>query len=82
VENFFENLIPLVAVTGIFVVFPVLLFRHFAHRRDSKLQMQGGGVVDKDLIELADRMEKRIDTLERLLDVEAPGWRERHHEQH
>lgn len=81
-ENFFENLIPLIAVTGIFVVFPVLLFRLFTQRRDRKSQTQNDGVVGKDLIELADRMEKRIDTLERLLDVEAPGWRERHHEQH
>lgn len=79
-ENFFENLIPLIAVTGIFIVFPVLLFRHFAKRRDSKPQAQGA--VSSDLLDLADRMEKRIDTLERLLDVEAPGWRERHHEQH
>lgn len=79
-ENFFENLIPLIAVTGIFVVFPVLLFRHFAQRRDSKLQDPNAGTVSQDLLTLADRMEKRIDTLERLLDVEAPGWRERHHE--
>ncbi|HEY9545255.1 MAG TPA: envelope stress response membrane protein PspB [Solimonas sp.] len=79
-ENFFENLIPLIAVTGIFVVFPVLLFRHFAQRRDGKAQ--NSSTISTDLLDLADRMEKRIDTLERLLDVEAPGWRERHHEQH
>ncbi|NGY03426.1 envelope stress response membrane protein PspB [Solimonas terrae] len=75
-------MIPLVVVTGIFVVFPVLLFRHFAQRNAGKSQTSNGDAVGKDLIDLADRMEKRIDTLERLLDVEAPGWRERHHEQH
>ncbi|NKF23427.1 envelope stress response membrane protein PspB [Solimonas marina] len=76
-ETFLDNLIPLIAVTGIFVVFPVLLFRHLAHRRDTQ---QPVGTVNQDLVDLADRMEKRIDTLERLLDVEAPGWREKHHE--
>lgn len=77
-ENFFDNLIPLIAVTGIFVVIPVLLFRHIAHKRDANAH--NTGVVSADLLNLADRMERRIDTLERLLDVEAPGWREKHHE--
>ena len=77
-ENFFENLIPLIAVTGIFIVIPLLFFRTNSRRRE--LDSQSKTVVSGELAELADRLEKRIDTLERLLDVEAPGWREKHHE--
>lgn len=79
-ETFVENLIPLIAVTGIFIVIPLLFFRTITRRRE--LAMQQKTMASGELLELADRLEKRIDTLERLLDVEAPGWREKHHEQH
>jgi phage shock protein B len=80
VETFLDNLIPLIAVTGIFIVIPLLFFRAISRRRE--LDMQHKTVVSGELTDLADRLEKRIDTLERLLDVEAPGWREKQHEQH
>ncbi|WP_026352862.1 MULTISPECIES: envelope stress response membrane protein PspB [Solimonas] len=79
-ETFFENLIPLIAVTGIFIVIPLLVFRAISRRRE--LELQHKTVAGGELVELADRLEKRIDTLERLLDVEAPGWRQKHHDQH
>ena len=79
-ENFFENLIPLIAVTGIFIVMPLLIFRHVTHKRE--LEVKHKSAVSGELVELAERLEKRIDVLERLLDVESPGWREKHHEQH
>ncbi|WP_043113461.1 hypothetical protein [Solimonas soli] len=79
-ETISALLIPLVAVTGLFIVIPLLIFRHVAQKRE--LELKHKTVVSGELTELADRLEKRIDTLERLLDVEAPGWREKHHEQH
>ncbi len=78
-ENFFDNLIPLIAVTGIFVVIPILIFRFVVHRRE--LELSSKVTVSHGILERADRMETRIETLERLLDVEAPGWREKNHEQ-
>lgn len=79
-ENFFENLIPLVAVVGIFIVLPAMILRSMAQRRE--LELKHKTVVSTELAELAERLERRVDTLEKLLDVEAPGWREKHHEQH
>ncbi|MFT4045890.1 MAG: envelope stress response membrane protein PspB [Solimonas sp.] len=79
-EIFLENLIPLIAVTGLFIVIPLLAFRAVTRRRE--LELKHKTVAGTELTELAYRLEKRIDTLERLLDVEAPGWREKHHEQH
>lgn len=80
-EAFFENLIPLVAVSGIFIVLPYLVLRHLAHKRELEFKHGGQTQADAQLVELAQRMERRIEALEQLLDVEVPGWREKHREQ-
>lgn len=76
-----EILIPLIAVIAVFVVLPGMAF-HYADRkrRWKHEQSVNNGVASQEMLTLADRMEKRIDALERILDAEAPGWRTRHHE--
>ena len=76
------ELIPLVAIICIFVVLPgmVMYFadrkRRWQHENAAQKPSAGNG----DLIALAERMEKRIDALEQILDVESPGWRKKYHE--
>lgn len=60
------------------VVAPVWLVLHYRSKR------QTGGVLNtqerqelEQLAEQAERMLDRIETLESILDVESPGWRER-----
>lgn len=75
-----EELIPLVAIVCIFVVLPgmAMLFADRARRRrDERSHSELG--ASADLVRLAERMEKRIEALEKILDAEAPGWRSRHH---
>jgi phage shock protein B len=65
-----------VAIVAILMpVFLVLAFR-VKPRRDG-----GGAAVDQPqvqaLYETAQRMERRIESLEMLLDTEVPGWRSR-----
>ncbi len=64
----------------LFVLFvaPVWLVLHYRSKR------QAGASLSEDesreleqLADQADRMLDRIETLESILDVEAPGWRER-----
>lgn len=76
-----EALIPLVAVISIFVILPGMSM-YFADRKRRWAQDQTG-IVSKDhsgLMMLAERMEKRIESLEKILDVEAPEWRSKYRE--
>lgn len=78
--TFFEALIPLAAILGIFVILPGMSM-YYADRKRKWRAMEGAASVDHSgLAQVAERMEKRIDALEQILDAEAPGWRKRHHE--
>lgn len=75
-----EELIPLVAIICIFVVLPGMAMFYAdraRRRRDEQSHKERGATAD--LVQLAERMEKRIEALEKILDAEAPGWRSRHH---
>lgn len=72
-----ELLIPIFALLCIFVLLPgmVLWFLDRQRRHRAAPMAEAGVAGNAELARLAERMEKRIETLERLLDVEAPGWR-------
>lgn len=75
-----EDLIPLIVIIAIFIVLPAMAFHYADRRRRWQIQQAAGsGAADGELAALAERMEKRIDALEKILDAEAPGWRQRHH---
>ena len=67
--------VPLV----IFLVFVAPLWIIF-HYRARSATVNGLTVGERaeldDMIEVADRMAARIETLESILDVQSPGWRE------
>lgn len=72
-----EALIPLVAIISIFVVLPWLGMHYGSLKRQRETLNAEDRQALIDLRALADRMESRMITLERILDAEAPGWRER-----
>lgn len=75
-----EELIPMVAILCIFVVLPGMAMYYADRRRRWMHEREGTAkLVNADLLTLADRMEKRIEALEKILDAEAPGWRHRNH---
>lgn len=74
-----ENLIPIVVVpTALFLIFvaPMWLFLHYRSKRQVSQ-----GLTDEEYQELtnlsqqAEKMAVRIETLESILDAEAPQWR-------
>jgi phage shock protein B len=70
-------MIPIVAIFSALVIRPWMRL-HYESLQRGKLAM----TVDEqealtDLRIAAERMEARLVTLERILDTEAPGWRER-----
>ncbi len=62
----------------IFLVFvaPIWIIAHYATRwRTAKVLSPEDEKMLSELWELAPRLESRINTLERILDAEAPDWR-------
>ncbi|HLT63716.1 MAG TPA: envelope stress response membrane protein PspB [Pseudohongiella sp.] len=77
--DFFEFVIALVAVGGTFVtIWVVLLYQ----RKEKKLPAAARAYELSELSAMADAMNRRIDTLEAILDAEVPGWREQHEPKH
>lgn len=75
-------LVPIVALICVFgtpVAIVWLILRHRSQHPKGGTQATGpaGGA---ELLVVAEKMERRIDALEQILDAEAPGWRKRHHE--
>lgn len=74
--------IPIFALLCIFVLLPGMVLVFIDRQRRHKAELAGGpspanAAAQTDLVRLAERMEKRIEALEKLLDAEAPGWRKR-----
>ena len=63
-----EMLIPLVAVLSIFVILPGMIFHYVTLWRKQKTLMPDDERIMEDLWRSAKAMERRIDTLEALLD--------------
>ena len=76
-------------VAGIVILmFPMIIFLVFVapiwiifHYRAKTKQVNGLSMNERsdleELMEVANRMAGRIETLESILDVESPGWREK-----
>jgi phage shock protein B len=70
-------MIPIVAILSALVIRPWMRM-HYESIARSRMTMSGDEQqAMEDLQQLAERMEMRLTTLERILDAEAPGWRER-----
>ncbi len=60
------------------VVAPIWIVAHYATRwRTARMLSREHERALAELAELAQRMESRMDALERILDADAPGWRSR-----
>ena len=65
-----------VSILFVLIVLPLWLSMHYSSRwRQSKLLTAESERTLSELSDIADRLQKRIDNLERLLDVAAPEWR-------
>jgi len=66
-----------VLIVFLTVVAPILIVFHYRARRRAGEQPTPEDLAAYDqLSQIAARMEARIATLERILDAEAPGWRQ------
>ncbi len=66
----------LLGILFLVVVAPIWIVAHYATRwRTARMLSRDQERVLADLYETARQMEQRVDSLERILDSEAPGWR-------
>lgn len=74
------ELVPLVAIISIFVVLPGMAMYFADRKRRWREQHSMTPTENVELSSMAERMERRIEALEQILDVESPGWRQKYHE--
>lgn len=68
-----------IAIIFLTVCFPLWIIFHYATKwKEAKGMTPEDEKMLSEIWESTSRMEDRIKTLERILDIEAPNWREQH----
>ena len=71
-----SEIIPILLLT---VCFPIwIVFHYITKMKTSKGLTPEDEKMLSEVWESTNRMEERIKTLERILDIDAPTWRQRH----
>ena len=72
----FHEAIGVMGILFLVVVTPIWLFLHYGSRwRQAKLLTTESEKTLAEMADLADKMQSRVEKLERLLDTTAPDWR-------
>lgn len=74
-----DILVPIVALVCVFGTPVAIVYMILNHRKNQAAALPSAA-ASTELVNMAHKMEQRIDALEQILDAEAPGWRKRHHE--
>lgn len=67
--------IGLFTIFCIFIALPWMVLSFLSRNRANAAKAAGDPAMNASLISLADKIEKRLDAMENLLDHEVPGWR-------
>ena len=70
-----EELAPVIAIVSIFIVLPAMVLHYLTKNKDIAAKAAGDPAVNARLVEIAERLERRIDAIESLLEHEIPGWK-------
>lgn len=74
----FHEAIGIMGILFLVVVTPIWLFLHYGSRwRQAKLLTTESEKTLAEMADIADKMQSRIENLERLLDATAPDWRKK-----
>jgi len=66
------------AIISIFIVLPAMVFHYLIKNKEIAARAAGDPAMNARLIEIAERLERRIESIETLLDHESPGWKKTH----
>ena len=70
-----EAFIPIIAIISIFVVLPGMVLHYISRNRELAAKAAGDPNMNARLVDVAERLERRLDAIEELLDHEVPGWK-------
>ena len=70
-----EELIPVLAIVSIFIVLPGMVLHYLTKNKDIAAKAAGDPTMNAKLVDIADRLERRIEAIESLLEHEIPGWK-------
>jgi phage shock protein B len=74
----FHEALGIIGILAVTIVAPIWLFLHYGSRwRQAKLLTTESEKTLAEMADIADKMESRIENLERLLDTTAPEWRKK-----
>jgi phage shock protein B len=72
-----EYFVGMFALFCIFIALPWMLLHFLSKNRANAAAAAGDPTLNASLTGIADRLERRLDAIETLLDHEVPGWRNR-----
>ena len=72
-----EELVGIFAIFCIFIALPWMVLHFLSKHRATIAAAAGDPKMNHALASIADKLEKRLDSIETLLDHEVPGWRNR-----
>ena len=70
-----EELVGIFAIFCIFIALPWMVLSFLSKNRANAAKAAGDPAMNASLSGLADKLDKRLDAIESLLDHEVPGWR-------
>ena len=71
-----DNIIPLIAIVTLFIGLPWLIFHYITKWKQAKTLTDGDEKLLDDLHDAARRLDDRLCTIERIMTVENPNWRQ------
>lgn len=70
-----EAFIGMFAIFAIFIALPWMVLSFLSRHRANAAKAAGDPAMNARLVEIAERLERRLDAIESLLDHEVPGWK-------
>ncbi|MGQ0585820.1 MAG: envelope stress response membrane protein PspB [Gammaproteobacteria bacterium] len=70
-----EVLIPLIAIISIFIVLPGMVLHYLTRNKEIAAKGAGDPTMNSRLVDIAERLERRIEAIESVLEHEMPGWK-------
>ena len=70
-----EVFIAALSIFAIFIALPGMVLYFLSRNRETAVKNAGDPTLNASLMNVADRLEQRLDSIETLLDHEVPGWR-------
>jgi len=62
-------------VFAIFIALPWMVLSYLSRHRENVAKSVGDPAMNNRLTDIADRLERRLDAIETLLEHEVPGWK-------